>query len=244
MNPLFDLLADGPIVGLHFKTGGGTSRNVRNFVSELTALLSTTPKKPLIITNDYEAVAIFRVFVHAELRNARGLALDFTGAHRFSDFDGYDGQLYIELEHAGANVVGITLPDDGKWADGTPENTARSALPVFDSDAISNGIESLLDRWGQAGKLVGVASSPPVRQDWTAPVYADEISIANPPGDMDAANPLRRDPEWVRTIRKFREKVLGRDSGAVIEGPAGRVSRAEFDAAYSAEVGAVQTCEE
>lgn len=231
MMPLADLLADGPITAFAFRTGGGTSRAVRNFIAELAVVLSTAPKKPLIIASDNALTAIFRPFGYVDMRKV-------TGGKRFVGIDGYDGSVYIELQYGADDArsrepCNIVLPENGKWDGGrTPENTVRSTLPVFDGDVISKGVEALLERWLSAGKVVNVerdASS----YDTYAPEmdYTGEVSIANPAGDLDAADARRRDSEFIRKLRVLRQKVLGRDTGTIIEGPAGRVSKREFDAA-------------
>lgn len=231
MMPLADLLADGPITAFAFRTGGGTSRAVRSFIVELAAVLSTTPKKPLIIASDHELTAIFRPFGYVDMRKV-------TGGKRFVDIHGYDGSVYIELQHGADDVrshepCNIVLPENGKWDGGrTPDNTVRSALPVFDSEAVSKGVEALLERWLETGKLVDVERDPSSYDTYAPDMdYTGEVSIANPPGDLDPTDSRRRDSEFIRKLRVLREKVLGRDTGAIIEGPAGRVSKREFDAA-------------
>ena len=210
MMPLADLLADGPITAFAFRTGGGTSRAVRNFIAELAAVLSGAPKKPLIIASDNALTAIFRPFGYVDMRKV-------TGGKRFVGIDGYDGSVYIELQHGADDArshepCNIVLPENGKWDGGrTPENTVRSALPVFDSEAIAEGIEGLLERWLEAGKLVEVEPSPSRDETYEAELVYGELDIGADPGDIDPADPRRKLPNWLDLVERIR--ALRRERG-------------------------------
>jgi len=204
MNILTDLLADGPITALHFHTGGGSSRSVRAFIAELAAVLSGSPKKPLLVAGETELTAIFRFFEYAELRDARGRNITARGiGKRFADIADYPGSVRIGVQHGSDHECDITVPE-GKWESGrTPENTARSALPVFDSDSISRAVAALLERWVQAGTLVDVEPSPSSFQKWQ-PEYTSELDISTDPGDWDPAR--TRDPAVVEEVRRLRRE--------------------------------------
>lgn len=215
---LDNILADGPIAALHFRTGGGTSRGARAFIAELTALLSSTGRKPLIYATDHELTAIFRYFQSAELRNDRGLRLNFSGGERFADIEGYEGSIYIDTQYGDSRSCNISIPEGGKWlADRSPENTERHSLPVFDSERVSSAVMALWDRWSDKLVSTATAAASP-RKSWVDIEYGG-TDISTDPVDWDPTDPRRRDSAFIEKVRRLRRKVFGRDSREAIEGP-------------------------
>jgi len=217
MHPIAQLLADGPVAALHFKTGGGTSRACRAFISELTTLLNATDKKPLVHTTDRELIAISRFFQHADLLNSRGLALDVSGGQRFSDIEDYTGNIYIETQYGAPDRerCSIEIPE-GRWLENrTPDSVARHELPVFDSERVSRDVVSLLDRWRD--KLVSTATPQSAPTKSAVEIQYGDTDIGADPSDWDPMDPRRKDSALIEKVRQLRRAVFGRGTRAPAE---------------------------
>jgi hypothetical protein len=230
---LENLVADGPIAYLKFRTGG-TSKMIRQFINELSAALTAGDRKPLVCTNDRELIAVFRFYQTCDLRNDSGTPLSYTGGLRFADAEqGYAGAAHLGTE--GASVThgcDIEIPAGGRWLNNmTPDSTARHVLAVFDSTRVSQLVMALFDRW--ADRLVDAAVAPTraPRPSGVEPQYSGRVDISNPVGDWDPLDPRRRDRTFVEKVKAWRKKILGgKDRGEYIAGEAGQIPRAEFDA--------------
>ena len=229
---LENLIADGPIASLNFRTGGGTSKLTRQFIGELTTVLTAGDRKPLICTNDHGLVAVFRFYQTCDLRDTMGRPLSYTGGLRFADAaQGYTGAVHLDTNSAG-NRCDIEIPAGGRWLNNlTPDSTARHVLPVFDSTRVSQLVTALFDRW--ADRLVDATVTPTrsPRPSAVEPQHSGLVDISNPVGDWDPLDPRHRDRTFVEMVKGWRKKILGgKDRGEYIAGEAGQIPRAEFDA--------------
>jgi hypothetical protein len=202
-----NLLADGPCTALHFRTGGGTSRSCRAFISDLTTLLTSTGPKPLVYTTDQSLLAIFRFYQSAKLTRGFG-ELDVSG-QRFHDISGYNGALHLGTQYGDGKQCGIEIPEGGRWLDNRdPGTTHRHSLPVFDAERISGEIVALLERF--ADKLVSTAEpAPAVRRKFATDPQYGELDISTDPNDWDPADPRRKIQGFMDRIRELRREKFG-----------------------------------
>lgn len=231
---LENLVADGPIACLKFRTGCGTSKMIRQFINELSASLTAGDRKPLICTNDRELIAIFRFYQTCELRNHSGTPLSYTGGLRFADAEqGYAGAAHLETESANVtHGCDIEIPAGGRWLNNlTPDSTARHVLAVFDSTRVSQLVMALFDRWADRLADATVTSTRAPRPSAVEPQHSGLVDISQAIGDLDPLDPRRRDRSFMEKYRAWRKRVFGgKDHGDYIAGEAGQIPRAEFDA--------------
>lgn len=230
---LENLTADGPVVCLHFHTDA-TSKLTRAFINELSAALAAGERAPLVCASDRALLAVFRAFQTYDLRDSRGLLLNYGGGQRFIDTEpGFASGIHLGTE--GASVThgdAIEIPAGGKWLNGrTPDTASRSQLAVFDSTRVGQLVEGLFARWSDRLADATVAPTRAPRPSGVEPQYSGEIDVSVPPGSWDPTDPRRKDSAFIEKVRHWRRKILGgRDHGEIIEGARGQVPRAEFDA--------------